>query len=229
MRYLLLLILFSSSLLWGCNSNNKKTAITTAKPYADTTVTTPAKLKSDTVKQINDKHLKDKEEIQTLIRRMFIWAESKNSIKVLPVLVKDSICIGFDFGKLNENLEKMRKTDLFTNEFIDNYSKIIHTLDKKIKANKYEPWNTYELPTFNFANDVGPWCSCQDYFPWETVEVEIIKLDNDKGELNWNWGKFDANINSDWKKYAQPFSVVKVNNKWKIAYLRGFDYKEGTK
>src|ERR1700743_1403118 len=117
MKYLYLLVILLLMASVGCNSNPKsnsssKTSITATKPTD---------------------HYKDQAEIRTLVRNMLKWSDSKNDIQLLPALEKDSICIGFDFDKLNQTLEKLKKTGFFANEFIDNYSLIIHTLDKKIK------------------------------------------------------------------------------------------------
>ena len=92
----------------------------------------------------------------------------------------------------------MKNTGFFEDEFIANYKKIIQTLDKKIKNKEFEAWNIYQLPTFNFANDVNPWCLCQDVpydkpNPYDFVIVEIIHFDKDKAELNWKWGKLKEN------------------------------------
>jgi hypothetical protein len=187
----------------------------------------PAKIKPATIKWPDDH--KDKDEIRALIRQMLKWADSKNSINLLPVLDKDGICTGFDFNVQNQNLEKLRKTGFFVDEFIDNYNQIIKTLDKKIKNNEFGKWNVHELPTFNFANDASPWCLCQDNLSWDNVDVEIIKLGVDKGELKWNWGKLGVNIDKSWKDFSYTFRVVKLNNKWKVSYLQGFDYKESIK
>lgn len=180
--------------------------------------------------------LNDKEEIQNLIRQVLNWSESKNSIDLLPVLTdsKDSSCIGFDFDKHKLNLEKLKETNLFAQEFIDNYNQIIQTLDKKIKNKEFDKWYTYELPTFIFANDVNPWCLCQDVpydkpSPWDFIEVNIIKLDSNKADVEWKWGKLESNTDPGWKEFIYRFSVVKENDKWKIAYLQGFDFKESTR
>ena len=58
-------------------------------------------------------------------------------IELVPVLNKNSICAGIDFDKQNQNLEKLKKTGFFADEFIDNYNHIIQTLDKKIKNNEF--------------------------------------------------------------------------------------------
>jgi len=220
----ILLNLSFGLILFGCTNSKSNNPNNT---NAAVKVKVVAKTDTAPVQLININ--KDKEEIQTLIRQMLKWADTKGAIQLLPALIKDSICVGFDFDKEKRNLEILKNAGFFADEFIDNYDHIIHTLDKKIKNNALEKWNVYELPTFNFANDVDPWCSCQDNFSWDKVEVEIVKIDNDKGELKWNWGKLDPGTDQSWKDSSTPFRVVKVAGKWKISYLQGFDYDESIK
>jgi hypothetical protein len=178
----------------------------------------------------------DKEQIQNLIRQVLNWAESKNSIDLLPTLSdsKDKIYVSFNLEKHRENLEKLKKTNFFSAEFIDNYNKIILTLDKGLKNGEYKQWLVGDLPSFAFANDVNPWCLCQDVpfdkpNPWDFIEVSIVKLDNEKGDAVWKWGKLELNTDPGWKDFSYKFRVVKENNRWKIAYLTGFDFKESTR
>lgn len=210
MKYPTLLTLLFVLTFFGCHHH-----ITSGTPAK----ANPKKMK---VSQSN----KDKDEIQTLIRNMLKWADSKNGIDLLPVLSKDSICVGFDFDKEKQTLKKLKETGFFADEFINNYDHIIQTLDKKIKNGEFEKWNIYELPTFNFANDVDPWCQCQDNLSWDKVRVNIVKLDAYKGVLNWNWGKPDPGTDPSWGNFSYNFRVEKVNNKWEIAYLEGFDYQK---
>jgi len=174
----------------------------------------------------------DKGEIQTLIRKVLNWSESKkSSIDLLPALTddKDSSYIGFDLEKLKANLEKLKSTNFFSSGFIDNYNQIILTLDKKLRNKGFDKWQVGDLPTFSFANDVDPWCDCQDNMSWDLVEVEVINLNNTKGELYWNWGKPKSDWGAGWKEFKYKFGVEKENGKWKISYLQGFDFKESTR
>jgi hypothetical protein len=221
MKHISCLSLIAGLALFGCNSDTKSTKL--AKTDSVIKLKTIIKPNSEETKLSHDS--KDKEEIQVLIRQVLKWADSKNEFDLVPALSEDSICVGIDFDKLNKNIEKLRKTGFFADEFIDNYNRILKTLDKKIKNKEFEKWNIYELPTFSFANDVSPWCSCQDNFSWDNVQVEIVNLNADKGELKWNW-KLDSDTDQSWKDFAYKFSVVNVNNKWQISYLQGFDYEE---
>lgn len=213
MKYIRFLSLILGFVVLGCNSDTKSKA--------------SVKVDSDAVKLPDDQ--KDKKEIRLLIRQMLKWADSKNTIEVLPALVKDSVYIGFDLDKLHQNLETLNKTGFFADEFIESYDQIIRTLDKKIKSKEFEKWNVGDLPTFRFANDESPWCSCQDNMSWDNVDVEIVTLSNDKGELKWNWGKLAAGTDPSWKEVSYKFRVVMVDGKWKISYLQGFDYNESIK
>lgn len=176
----------------------------------------------------------DKTEIQDLVRKMLDWAETKKSMELVPALTdsKDSLCIGFDRKKLDANLKELKSTNFFTAGFIENYKQIILTLDKKVK-NKEFKWSTDELPPFNFANDEDPWCNCQDEpydkpSPWNLVEVTIVSQDKESGELYWNWGKLKSGTSDDWKDFTYKFKVQKQDGKWKISYLEGFDFRQGT-
>ena len=94
----------------------------------------------------------DKEEIQNLIRHVLKWSNSKQSINLLPVLTdnKESFYIGFDLDKHKANIEKLRETNFFTTEFIENYNQIILTLDRKLHIGEFERWMVGYLPTFIF-------------------------------------------------------------------------------
>ena len=172
---------------------------------------------------------REKVEVQNLIRQVLNWSYSQKDIDLLPMLTdnNDSVYIGFDLKKHKANLDKLRETIFFSSEFIENYNQIILTLDKKLRNKEFEEWRVGELPTFIFANDVDPCCLCQDIpfdspNPWDSVEVKVIKLDKVQGELTWR--------NSGWsEKAGYKFRVSKENEIWKIAYMEGFDFKEGTR
>ena len=214
MKYFKLTTLIFGFLLFGCNqANNNTTSLTEEK------VSTSAA---------------DKEQIQNLIRQVLNWADSKNSIDLLPTKSdsKDSVYIGFDLDKHRLNLDKLKATNFFVTEFIENYNQIILTLDKGLRNGKYGQWLIGDLPTFIFANDVQPWTMCQDVpfdkpNPLDFIEINITN--SDKGEAVWKWGKLELNTDQSWKDFSYKFRVVKENDKWKISYLQGFDFKESTR
>ena len=211
MKYFKLTTLIFGLLLFSCNlADNKTTSLTEEK----------ASISAD-----------DKQQIQNLIRQVLNWSDSKNSIELLPVLAdsKDSVYIGFDLDKHKKNLDKLRQTNFFATEFIDNYNQIILTLDNGLKNGKYGLWLVGDLPTFTFSNDHSPWCNCQDNDDWNKVEIRVIKSSDSDGEIEWYWGNLNADTDPSWKEFAYKFKVVKESNKWKIAFMSGFDFKDSTR
>ena len=208
MKYFGLITLILGLTFYGCSHN---------KPKTDKSEKQTEELEATEV-------LKNREEIQKLIRQVLIWSDSKGTIDLLPALSdkKDSAYIGFDLDKLKVNLDKLRQTGFFATEFIENYNQIILTLDRKLRNKEFEDWLVGDLPTFNFVNDINPWCLCQDFSPEDFADVEIIKINSISGELKWKWQK-----GSSWDDFI--FRVKKEDNKWKISYLEGFDFNAGTR
>jgi len=163
-------------------------------------------------------------QIKQLVRQTLIWADSKNSIDLLPVFTddKDSVYVGLDLNKHKQNLIKLKESNFFSAEFIDNYNKIILKLDNGLRTNKYEPWLVGELPTFGFANDASPWCNCQDNNDWNTVEIRTISLSQDRGEFDWYWGNLNQETHQSWRDFSYRFGVSKEDGKWKISEMEGF-------
>ena len=211
MKHIKLTTLIFGLLLFGCNQADTKTTSVTVEKTSTSA--------------------DDKKQIHNLIREVLNWADSKNSIALLPVLTdnKDSVYIGFDLDKHKQNLDKLKQTNFFATEFIENYNQIILTLDKGLRNGNYDQWLVGDLPTFIFSNDHSPWCNCQDNDDWNKVEIRIIELTDNEGELEWTWVNLSADTHSSWKEFAYKFRVVEENGKWKIAYLAGFDFKEGTR
>jgi len=179
-----------------------------------------------------DEVSKDEVEVRDLIRQVLKWADSKDRVSLLPALAdeEDEIYIGFDMNEHKKNLDKLKKTNFFAAEFIENYNQIILTLDKKIQNKELEEWFVDDLPPFNFMNNANPWCLCQDVpydepNPWDFVEINIIRLNNENGDLEWKWGGLDINTDQSWKRFKYKFRVTKENNKWKISYMEGFNFK----
>lgn len=108
------------------------------------------------ISNIKGVQIKDKAQIQTLIREMLIWSGSDNSINLLPALMgeKDSICRGFDLRLLKENLEKLKATNFFSADFLNNYNRIILTLDKKIRDGEISKWSSADWKNFSYRFNV---------------------------------------------------------------------------
>lgn len=178
----------------------------------------------------------DSTDILRLIRNVLNWGDLPNSINLLPLVGNsDSICIGFDLEKLNANLEKLRSTNYFSEEFIDNYKLIILTLDRKIKNKEFEAWYIYDVPDpLNFAVNASAWCNCMEVpydkpNPWDFVEIKVVSTSKEQADLFWTWGNLSDEQKKYWEDDSYNFKVKKENNQWKISYMQGFDFKEATR
>ena len=220
MKHTVFLILIIGLFFFSCNQNDQTSAI--------------EEVQTENL-QVNEEVSKDETEILNLIRQVLKWGNSKGSINFWKLVADetDTICIGLDMKDYEKNLDKLKKTDFFSKEFIKNYNKIIFTINKKLQNKEYGEWTMDGLPPFNFASDVNAWCSCQEY-PYDdpnvwNVDIKVICLNNENGELEYTWGKSIIDENTFWGDFKYKFKVVKENNKWKISYMEGFDYEEGIK
>jgi len=216
MKYRIIFILIIGLVIISCNQDKE-----------------PVVTEEEQTETLQKKELsKDEEEIQNLIRQVLKWGNSKVNLWTLLADDKDSICIGLNLKEHKKNLDELKKTDFFSIEFIENYNQIILTLDKKIQNKEFGNLLVGDLPPFNFASDVNPWCLCQeepcDPNLWE-VDINIIRLSSESGELEYKWGKSVLNADPYWKDFRYKFKVTKENNKWKISYMEGFDFEEGIK
>jgi hypothetical protein len=168
----------------------------------------------------------DEQQILDLVKKVLEWGDSKNSVDLLPTLTDsiDSIYIGFDLEKLKQNIIKLKNTNLFTDDFIENYNQIILTLDKGLRNGEYEQWLVGDLPTFIFANDYSPWWDGQESFPLEKGVIERISSDDNNGEYYFKCGSCEG-----LEYYKMRFRVSKVSFQWKISFLEGFEFKESTR
>lgn len=159
--------------------------------------------------------------IQEVVRHVLDWSQSDSAIVVDPVFETEGVYY-FDKEELRRNVDKLKLTGFFADEFIENYNQIILTLDKKLRSKELEEWPVGDLPPYKFANHIDPWCMCQGYSSQEFDSIEIVKMGDRSGELIWRWKE-----GSSWINFK--FRVVKDDSEWKISYMQGFDYDKSIK
>ena len=74
-----------------------------------------------------------------------------------------------------------------------------------------------------FGSDASPWCDCQDYPDnyWKIMKIEISDLTLNSATIYWTWPK-TATFAENNNKYL--IKLTREDNKWKIAYMDGFDF-----
>ncbi|MBL7855703.1 MAG: hypothetical protein JNL17_14970 [Cyclobacteriaceae bacterium] len=163
----------------------------------------------------------DSARIQEVVWHVLDWSQSDSAIVVNPVIETGGVYL-FDKNELRKNLDRLRLTGFFANEFIENYNQIILKLEEKLRSQEFDPWLVGDLPPFKFANDADPWCMCQGFSVEQYERVEIVKMDKQSAEGFWRWKQGNS-----WVDFM--FRVSKEHGKWKISYMQGFDYAESIK
>lgn len=79
----------------------------------------------------------DSLEIQQLIRKVLLWANTNNGLDLLPFEHNDSIYTSVDANQLKLNLNRLTETNLFSKNFIETYRSIILTIERQFKANDF--------------------------------------------------------------------------------------------
>lgn len=224
MKQIKLVLLLSGLLLFGCNQTGTKPALATTKATLATSE-----------KALNSSD--DKEQIQILIRKVLKWGDSLQ-VGLLPGVVdtKKKVITSLNLSTHRLDLAKLRASGLFAAEFIENYNKVILTIDKRLRNGKQQ-WLDGDQPDFGFSRDVNPWCGCQDVpydkpNPFDFVEVNVLNRNTSSVEATWHWGKLPESSDpswKEWKDFSYRFRAVKENGEWRIIYLEGFDFTEALK
>lgn len=76
----------------------------------------------------------DKTQIKNLVIQVLKWHDKNGVLNGFEPIFNpnDSLAIGMDLKVLQNELDNFTKTKLFDKEFVENYSKIVKTIDKKI-------------------------------------------------------------------------------------------------
>lgn len=236
MKHAKLATLLFGLLLSGCNQPDTKTTLAVekrnsgAKSDPDPANTKATLATAEKVASPAD----DKEQIQTLIRKVLRWGDSLQ-VGVLPGVAdnKKGVVSSLNLGQHKRDLAKLHASGLFAAGFIENYNRVISTLDKRLRNGKQQ-WLVGDQPDFGFYRGTNAWCGCQDVpydkpNPRDFVEINVLNKGTNTAEATWHWGKLPVDSDPDWKDFSYKFSVVKENGKWKIAYLEGFDSIEALK
>lgn len=203
-KYFPIIIFTIISLLTNCSGKSNKN-------------TTPSEDKITTGKLNNDSI-----ELTALIRQVYEWHMTKR-LNDFPFKYEepgDTLFIGIDWEKYNNNIEVFKQTNFFSLDFLDKHKKIALTLDTSIKKADKE-WRNINDGIPLWDTNADDWCGCQDYPDnyWEKQTIHDLNISNDFASFSWTWDDLDKSNSFKYKMTAK-----KENNKWKINSMEGFDY-----
>ena len=150
------------------------------------------------------------------LHRWHLKTETVPDFDVYLAKPTDTLYAGIDSKKHEKRVAALKATGFFTDEFIENYNKIASTIDTGLKKGT-AVYAVGELPPY--GNDADPWTNSQDYPDdyWKKIILYNLTYNNDIISSTWSFGD---------NKYDCRFK--KVDGKWKVDWLDGFDYKSFT-
>lgn len=171
----------------------------------------------------------DKQAIEKVVKEMYHWNEDGRSGYGLKDIVKDSLIVGYDMANKEAYLQKLRESGLFAEEFITNMDKIVKKQDELLRTGKVE-WINGDISPFEVDN-ANNWCNCQDVptdnDPFEQIKFTFTKLTPIEANIFWKWN-VTKDMDPSWTEPKYAMRMVKEDNKWKIAWMQGWDYKINT-
>lgn len=200
----------------ACNKTESTTETTATEQTPETTLSdSPAE--------------QDKSEIEKTVKGMYHWLENKKSQYGNKYIIKDSLIIGYDMADQKLYVGELHESGFFAEEFISNMDRIIKKQDELLRTGKVE-WNNYDMIPFH--GDVNNWCNCQDVptdtDPYGQIKITFTKLNQKEADIFWKWN-VSKDVDPSWAEPKYAIRMAKKNNKWKIAWMEGWDYDVNTK
>lgn len=158
-----------------------------------------------------DSFKSDSLEITHLVTETYRWYCNNVSQLDFDVIEKDSFQVGIDSIKLLGIIDKLKESDYFSKNFIDNYEKLGLAADSIMRSGKYY----YNEINFNFQS-ADIWTHSQDFDLkiWEKLKFTDLNIKGDEASIKWHTEEY---------KDKSVVKLKKDNGKWKISYLDGID------
>jgi len=161
----------------------------------------------------------DSIELTKLLRQVYEWHETQflDDFPYKYAEKQDSIFIGIDWDKYQDNIQLFKQTNFFSNDFLKTHKEIAKTIDTSIKKSDIAWRNSNDGISF-WETGADNWCGCQDYPEkyWNTLTIDSLTVNQESADFVWNWDK----------KYAHSYKVKakKEDGRWKIKSLDGFKH-----
>lgn len=158
----------------------------------------------------------DSIKLTELVRNLYKWHTTdtcKCGFKPLKKNQSDTLFTSIDLDENRKEINELKQTGFFTEDFLEDYRKIAVRMDKELRDGT-SLWPEGELSTF--GDDADAWCNCQDYPVddyWKIMRLTNIKFNKDEASFKWTWGY----------SFYYKAKAKKENGNWKISYLEGFD------
>ena len=179
----------------------------------------------ETVVQIDNEEtqveleLDDNQLIIRLVRQLYKWRENQDSGYDFDVLGDGEKYTSINKEALEAKLKLLKDSNLFGEEFLQNYSQIAIEIDKGLSTGEIE-YLEGTLPPY--GTGASSWTETQDVLDgayWNIITIENIAINGDEATLQWFWPK-------SFSSKGYKIEVKKENGKWRISYMEGFDFEK---
>lgn len=160
--------------------------------------------------------LNDKEKIVRIVHQLYKWREIQDSGYDFDVLGNGERYTSIDKQALEKRLKVLKDSNLFANEFLQNYSQIAMEIDRGLSTGE----TVYLEGTFPpYGTGGSPWTETQDVSDdayWDNINIENIAINGNEATLQWFWP-----LSFSSKGYKME--MVKDNDDWRVSHMERFD------
>lgn len=177
---------------------------------------------STRMQQTNSNLTNDSVQLTSLVRQVYKWHMTirLNDFPFKYDKNSENIFTGIDWDKYNNNIEILKKTNLFSDQFLFFHKTTALNLDSSIRKADIK-WRNINDGIPIWDTDADDWCGCQDYPDnyWEILTLSHIKIENSIASFYWTWDK-----NPDSESHKYKMTARKVGDQWRIDSMEGFRY-----
>jgi len=158
----------------------------------------------------------DSAQVVDLLKNVYRWHAKDTSHGIdFDVIVKDSFQTGLNYDSFGRRFTALEQTHFFSASFLGNYKDLGEKVNNKL-VNAH-PQLLNEI-NFDFQ-DSDPWTYFQDDLPdfWNQLTITEYRSGADSASLKWKVKT------KDWSSEGYAVRFLKEADKWKVAYMEGFD------
>ncbi|GEM_PF-4667700 len=180
----------------------------------------------------------DEADIKSAVRQLYKWYHTQGVSVDFPHTESGDFFTGLDEGAFELRVQQLKDSGLFTQAFLDNYTKIGHEIHRRLRTKEMIYEAGYTPP---YGNGANPWTNSLDVSSdtyWNEIRIENVVTRGNRAVLTWSWPgnyremritkavclqKAEKAVIIESADYQ--IEVVKENDRWKITRMQGFDFK----
>jgi hypothetical protein len=161
----------------------------------------------------------DSTALTTLVRNVYEWHLTQHQKNGFPFKItgaKKNLIAGIDWDAYENEIQKLRKTQYFSDYFFAAHQTIARSIDSSIQQTD-KKWRNANDGMSIWETGADDWCDFQDYPDdyWKFLTLNNFKFEKGMVTFYWSWG------DNNEKQYQMK--ATKEEGKWKISHMQGFN------